>query len=157
MILVEFDHLDELLGRVGEASPPCIGKAQLEAHGVEGAVGLLGLSQRLDRVGKGTHAEMGAASQVVSCAATGFDLQRLTGMDQSLGRLARQEEGVSQVQVNVRIGRVHRQGYLEGLDRPPRIARGVVATTGVHVGGELGVLVGGPVEPPGRRRDPDNK
>ena len=53
VILVEFDHLDELLGSVGETSPPCIGKAQLEAHGVEGAVGLLGLGQRLDRVGKG--------------------------------------------------------------------------------------------------------
>ena len=100
---------------------------------------------------------MSAAGQVVSRTAAGFDLQRLTGMDQSLGRLARQEEGVSQVQVDVRIGRVHRQGHLEGLDRPPRIARGIVATTGVHVGGELGVLVGGPVEPPGRRRDPDNK
>ena len=157
VILVEFDHLNELLGSIGESSPPRIGKPQLETNGIESAVGLLGLGQRLDRVGKGTQAEMGAARQVMGRAAPWLDLQGLAGMDQSLGRLARQEEGVGQIQVNVRIGRVHRQGHLEGLDGPSRIARGVVATAGVHVSGELGVVVGGAVEPPGRRGDPDDE
>ncbi len=113
MIGLELGDFGELFGGVLEMSPTGVGKTELEADGVDGAVDVLGDLEGLDGVGVLVLSEEGAAEEVMAGGGVGFEMNDFAGVDGSLGGLIGDEVGVGEVQVDVGIGRVHGPGLLE--------------------------------------------